>query len=483
MFKTITDSLYSGFDKDYPDRAFWIDIYTRILNGTFYDHITQPFHEEVDSSGVYIPVHHRRPSVQYGLAKIVADESVSMLFSEGHFPEIDCEDEATRDALDGISKTKSLNLTMIEAATIGSVGSVALFMQVIEGNLYFKACNTQFLTPIYDRKSPETLIKVVEKYKVKGRALRLAGYAIEDDKLDADFWVMREWDANNELVYFPWLVKDKDAKVLIDEEKSSQHNLGFVPVEWIKNLPGGDEIDGACTFKAAIDTAIEIDYQLSMAGRALKYSANPQLVIKNPTTDNQTLEGAGNALIVGTDGDAKLLEINGKAADAVIQYVRHLREMALESVHGNRVNADKVAVAQSGRAMEMLNQPLVWLADRLRISYGEKALVNLLNMVVKASNKMPLFLDGKSLGKLNQNEKITLRWPDWYPPTADDKQRDAVTLKTLKDAGLMSRETAVKTIAADYDVEDVQAELQAIEKEESERIAALKPETKEIINA
>ena len=35
---------------------------------------------------------------------------------------------------------------------------------------------------------------------------------------------------------------------------------------------------------AAIETKIEIDYQLSQAGRGLKYSSDPTLLIKEPAT-------------------------------------------------------------------------------------------------------------------------------------------------------------------------------------------------------
>ena len=46
-------------------------------------------------------------------------------------------------------------------------------------------------------------------------------------------------------------------------------------------------------------------------------------------------------------------------------------------MHGNRANADRLTAAQSGRALELMNQGLVWLADNLRISYGEGALLSL----------------------------------------------------------------------------------------------------------
>lgn len=241
-----------------------------------------------------------------------------------------------------------------------------------------------------------------------------------------------------------------------------RHHLGFVPLVWIKNLPNGDEVDGACTFEAAIDTCIEMDYQLSQAGRGLKYSSDPQLFIKDPGVgqkDGEQIKSAANAL-VGTSehSDAKLLEINGNAASAVVDYVRCLRELALESIHGNRANADKLNATQSGRAMELLNQPLIWLADKLRISYGEGALLSLLKMVIAASQQYPLTIAGESVGKLNPKMNVSLRWPRWYAPSAQDRQQDAHTLKTLTEARLLSCETATHILSGDWDIGDVNAE-------------------------
>ncbi|WP_287496901.1 phage portal protein [Pandoraea sp. CB10b_02] len=466
MFKTITSKI--DRDRDYPERQFVIDTLTRVLEGTLYDHLPHDFHTEKTDAGEYIPLRDRRPSVKYALCKTVVDDSVSLLFSEGHFPSVDCEDETTRDTLTELVKEAKLNAVMIEAATIGSVGSVAIFMRVLSGRVFFEAKNTQFLTPVWRDDAPDTLASITEQYKVKGRALKESGYAIADDDLAADFWFRRVWDDKAETWYLPWKVKDEKAGPVVDTAKTKQHGLGFVPAEWVKNLPGGKGADGASTFnREAIDTGIEIDYQLSQAGRGLKYSSDPTLLIKEPAVDEQgtIVKGGGNAIVVSAEGDAKMLEINGTAAQAVIEYVRMLRELALESIHGNRANADKVSAAQSGRAMELMNQALIWLADKLRINYGEGALLSLLRKIVAASAKYPLKVNGEEIEPLNAKAKLTLRWPAWYAPTYADKQTQAETLTTLRTGGLLSQETAVKSLADGYDIEDPQDEVRKINAE------------------
>jgi hypothetical protein len=235
-----------------------------------------------------------------------------------------------------------------------------------------------------------------------------------------------------------------------------------VPIVWIRNLPGGEGVDGACTFRPAIETAIEIDYQLSQAGRGLKYSSDPTLLIREPAgLDGELVRGGGNALIVSEKGDAKLLEIGGTASSAVIEYVRTLRELALEGVHGNRASADRLSASQSGRALELMNQGLIWLADNLRVSYGG-ALLELARMIIGASARYQLRTHGERIEPLDPSVRVGLKWPRWYAPTAEDRLRDAQTLRILSDAGQISKQTALQSIADIYDIEDVPAELERI---------------------
>lgn len=478
MFQTIKQKIQR--DNDYPPRQHEIDVLTRVLEGKLYDHMEHDFHQEkVDGIDEYIPIRNRRPSVRYALCRIVVDDSVAMLFSEGHFPAVVCQDEATRDALTELAKDTKLNAVMIEAATTGSVGSVAIFMRVLKNRVFFKSMNTQYLTPVWCQEAPDTLELVREQYKVKGSVLAAMGYAIPADDLGADFWFRREFDASAERWYLPAKVSKDAVEFVVDGSKTVEHGLGFVPIVWVKNLPGGDDTDGRCTFPTeAIDTQIEIDYQLSQAGRGLKYSSDPTLLIKEPAVDNdgKMVKGGGNAIVVGQDGDAKLLEINGSAADAVLNYVRGLRELALESAHGNRANADKLSAAQSGRAMELMNQSLIWLSDKLRISYGEGALLDLLRMVVKAQSKFKLVKkDGTDLGAMSPKQPISLRWPQWYQPTYTDKQTEATTLGELRDKQLLSQETAVTAVAASYDIADPADELRRIKAEPPPPVNTPKP--------
>ncbi len=311
--------------------------------------------------------------MRYALARVVVEDSVALLFSEGHFPSIASSDAVVQAALGAVFRECRLNQVMVDAAVRGSIGSTAILMRILRSRVFLSVMDTVWLVPVWDPEAPDTLLSVTERYKVPGADLVEAGYSVPDAR--QTYWFMRRWDANSETWFVPQPVGETEAAVE-DEARSVRHGLGFVPIVWIRNLPGGMEPDGLCTFRAAIECSIEIDYQLSQAGRGLKYSSDPTLLIKEPAgIEGEIVRGAGNALVVSEKGDARLLEIGGTAAGAVLDYVRMLRELALEGVHGNRADASRLGAPASGRALELMNQGLIWLADNLRVSYGEGGLL------------------------------------------------------------------------------------------------------------
>jgi hypothetical protein len=474
MFKTLATKIPR--DKDLPERTWNLQVLRAVLDGKIYDSLKYSFQQEVTESNEYITLRDRRPSVRYNLCRMVVQDSIALLFGDGHFPTVELQTPEACAAIQDIIKETKLAQFMHEAAMRGSIGSIALLMKVLKGRIFFEVMDTDYLTPEYDPEEPDTLLSVKEKYKVKGSSLA-ANYAIDNDDMERDFWFQRVWDKSAENWFLPvpvnsstagstpfkTVVSDAPKEPELDKKRTVTHKLGFVPMVWVKNLPGSLGIDGCSTFRPAIDTQIELEYLLSQGARGLKYSSDPMLMIRDPANDaDKMVKSPANALIVGEQGDAKMLEISGQAVSAVIEYSRALRESAIESIHGNRANADKVSAAQSGRAMEMMHQSLIWLTDQLRIAYGENGLLPLVRMVIAAIKKMPIKVNGKEVENLKDADDPTLRWPPWFPSTGTDRQQEAGALATLKNAGHISRETAVKSIAASFDVEDVAEEIKRI---------------------
>ena len=104
MFDTICALIPS--DPDYPERTRRLDLMTRVLDGRLYDVLPYEFHDE-RGGGEYIPLRRRKPSVRYPLARIVVDDSLSLMFGEGHFPTLECPDARSRAVLADIARAKA----------------------------------------------------------------------------------------------------------------------------------------------------------------------------------------------------------------------------------------------------------------------------------------------------------------------------------------------------------------------------------------
>jgi len=92
-------------------------------------------------------------------------------------------------------------MIMTEAAIRGSVGSVAILMRVLSGRIFFQVLETTYLTPVWNPKEPDTLLTVMERYKVSGVQLSNNGYDVPD--LNSDYWFQRTWDGDIETWFVP----------------------------------------------------------------------------------------------------------------------------------------------------------------------------------------------------------------------------------------------------------------------------------------
>lgn len=482
------------FHDKWTDRQKRLYILELILNGKIYDKLV-PFYREHgfdcplpnETSGGYIPLIKRRPSVKYGLCRIVVNELASMLFSETHFPSVNTatNNENLENFIEEVKRKSGLRLKMINAAKTGAVGSVAIVVKVIDGLFQFEILKTRYLTPTFDERHHQVLQKLVEKRYCKGEDLVQIGYEIPRDRFQSEYCLAREWNYNAEIYYLPFIESDEEEnKWKIDPVRSSTHDLGFVPVCWIKNPDDGEDfLDGQCFFEPIVDIGIEIDYQLSQHGRLLKYNSDPTLVIRDPSAidDKQIMKGI-NALMLGADSDAKLLQIDNAATAAVLEYVNRLRQLGLEVVRADRSNPDKLLSGHSGIALKMINRPLLSFVDEMRIAYGDLGLLEIYKIILKivASKKVALNYDVK----FNVNdccEDLLLDWPQFYPLTEQDKKSTAETLDKLTNSGIISHKTALENIAEEYGVTNIDEEIKEVTQEKL-ALEAQNPQIKETIN-
>ena len=457
-----------SMDNDWTERESILYIYKKFLDSTIYDNLA-PWNCEYEGgqlSGKYTPLAKRRPSVIYAIPQIIVNESTSMLFGDNHFPIIrGADDEDTR-TLKYISDSCFLPSKMMDAAKKGSLGSVCVLVKVLLSQFFIDVLDTVSLIPVFDEQRPGKLLNLREKRKVTGATLQSKGYEIDDKDRNKLFFAMREWTEFEEIYYIPFeCKKSEDINFLPekDEGRSSIHNLGFVPAVWIKNSSNDEKIDGDCTFSAILDTCIEIDYQLSQLGRLLKYNSDPTLVIKDPSnlSDQQLIKGIG-PITLGENGDAWMLEMTSGSTNAVIDYVRCLRDFAIEVVRGNRANPEKISGLHSGKALQMLNANLIEFVSSLRVSYGNglKDILDIIFQIID-SEKFIIDLNGNNIKSLNKNDVI-LDWGQWYPPTPQDDLQESQTIVNYVDAGIISRSTGTRAVADQFNIIDVLEEIKVL---------------------
>lgn len=456
-------------DKDATLRELRLSILEMFMNGTIYDNLSAFNSEYLNGGGNYIPLKNRRPSVLYNLCKIIVNESVGMLFGEGHFPEARCSEdhEKTNDFICYLNKVSKIKQVMLNAAQTGSIGSVCIIVKVLNRKFYFDVLNTKHLFPIFDQNEPDKLSELHDKKKIDGSTLMSYGYDIPEKDKNKYFYVKRTWTTEREIYYKPYLVDDVNAIPQEDASKSTDHNLGFVPAVWIQNTPKAHHIDGECTFAAAIDISVEIDYQLSQVGRGLYYNSDPILAVKDPSTVSETqFIKNQHAMKLDEKGDAFYVEITGNSVDAVLNYVKTLREYGLEAVRGNRSSPEKAHTAQSGRALQMMNHPLITLVDEMRLTYGEYGLVSLYKMCIAIfeSGEFDLDLEGNE-PDAGCDSHIALYWQDWYPQTGRDKLEEAQALGLLRQNKIISQKSAIEYLASEYGIDNSDEEIKAIDKE------------------
>lgn len=122
-----------------------------------------PYTQETNGPD-YIPIDKRRPSATTRLCLIAVDDVVGLIFDDEHFPSIRTGSEETTKALQALVNGASLPVRMTEAATSGSVGSVALRLRIMAGKPRIEVMNSEYLTPDCDVDDPEIFVSVTEKY-------------------------------------------------------------------------------------------------------------------------------------------------------------------------------------------------------------------------------------------------------------------------------------------------------------------------------
>jgi len=448
---------------------------TKLVEGTFYDHLQSDFYTEETHNGNYIPLVERRPAVQTMLAYEIVSHVARKLFAGRHAPKITHNDEAYLTWLNQVLAQSGLYEKFTQAMMWGAVGSVAITFRLVDGALRLDVWRPYQCMPTFDGMGALSRLRV--QYTTSGAALRRLGFTKDPEGLPLDndkgYWYIKDWTDTQEVTYYPIAdgeynpVDGPEEYLLEMPEKTFTHNFEFLPGVWVVNLPGGEGNDGMPTVNsAAAANIIDLDYTISQMGRGIRYSAAPQLVITGELSgaDEQNMRRgptsvlrlksswADDNLKLGAS-DAKLLEMVGNGTQVGLNYVDLVKKTTMNALAASVRSIETHTGTVSGRAMELIDDAFYDIINAFRASYGDGALVPLLSKIVLAyemTGALPpeVTVRGEGLTAFG------LRWPRVFSTTPADELQMVESLTMAVQNGLIDAEVAKSYINTQLDLED-----------------------------
>jgi hypothetical protein len=338
-------------------------------------------------------------------------------------------------------------------------------------------------------------------------------------------------DASRDVTFKPGLCQEDGAEPKWQENPamSVNHGLGFVPVIWHKrdsdDSDGCQSEDGKAIHDNLEDEIVAIDIGLSMRHEGALYCRPERVEIGvtpgyNPTGETVRVEAyasvdgresgrtASNFYSSGMGGGGKRrrgpgwvnqfddpatkvmnLENSGDALKALDDDIRDLRTKICETLAWVPLDPDSVkfAATVSGKALEVLRERQLNRVATDRETFGKNVIVAVYQMllrvvsVVKEAARtpgikkvLPIIAKMSDTGAQWQAPRLKLHWPPFFRATAEDEGKLVDTTSKAKDAGLITKRTAVEKLQSVYGIENVDLYLEALEEEaeENRRIAA-----------
>lgn len=459
----------------------------------------------------------RRPTSPLRLCPMVVDRFTGLLFSKERTPKVQVEGNADgEDFLQATFKRARFWRTMYLARTYGgSMGSVLVTVQLRGGEEKGRFS--------YTGHNPKTIQDVVwDDPDLRIPAGVLIQYIFEQEHEVID---PKTGMPSGEVRTVPWLYRriiDQEADVTfvpqpilgkelprleINPHLTYKHQLGRFPGAWVQNLPSDDALDGIPDCEGAYQAFDTIDRQVAQSNKALLQNQDPTLILgRDKNLDRMGVpikKGSENALNVGQGGTAQYLEISGSGVSAASEFVKLLRQAAMDKCQAVLVDPTQVSgAAQSAKAIEYIYAPMLEKAGRLREQYGEaieqladitlafarrwsdplqyegnvrKALFDLPPKVVE-DDQLPDDPDPKR-GQVirlvphtpGKGGVVTVTWGPYFQETPQDTQQLVSIWSMAYTSGGVDEETYVRAVARILKIEDVDAVLKRVREEKEKK--------------
>lgn len=489
-----------------PERLRRLDTYERLYKGLAYEGRPSFW----DNS---VPLAERSPCVTSGLPEASGKRLCALVFGARQFPQITAgkgAQYATVNALIASAiESASLPLRMRALLEQGlSIGTWCAVAGLRDGLPVLQILSAKYVTP--DLSDDGTVLSIDVRYRYTG---------LHEGKRCV-LWYRRTIDAERDVVYLPQPAQDsgREPEWIEDPKRSRDHSLGFCPVLWHRHNPDPsdtDDIDGVPLFAGMEGELEALDFALSQRHRNGRYNGEPQVLVSGAApddmqapsgrtarapapgassaqggdrqqfswfnslwgsnrrggTESATKKAPGSVWWLTTPGaSATMLESNGAGARILSEDADGLRRAILEARQIVIASPEQAGANASAALMESLHAPMVDHADTLRLEYGP-ALIDVVKMLLRVMKVAAARGTGAvriagadALASLSlATLSLSLAWGRYYEPTLSDISQ-AVGAASIAAGGapVLSHRSAVRFVASLVDVDDVDAEVEAI---------------------
>ena len=433
---------------------------------------------------VDLPLRYRRPSVPYRLATVIVDRFTSLLFSSGRHPDIRVQgDPDTEDYINALADVARLWPACIQARTYGgAVGSACMSFKFAAGKPVIENHDPRWCDVEFTDRESGVVKKLTKLYMNSKDELGPKGWQTHW------YWYRREITDTEDILFKPVRVDEGGKAPVFVPDRVIRHNFGFCPVVWVQNEPDQHNLDGVSDTACVLELIEGIDQLTSQAHRGILANCDPTLVLTTDMEFSGIRKGSDNAIKLPPGSGAQYLEISGTGPERAMAMASQLRRYALEVAQVVLENASEVA--QTATEVERSYASMLARADVLREQYGQRGVLPLMTMVLKAArmiesgellspegDRMELDLpprmveseegpklEPRTLGDADLGSRVDLQWGPYFERTVDEALKATQTSAAAKAAGLIDADHATKYVSRYFDVQDSEAMLRSMAK-------------------
>lgn len=420
-----------------------------------------PWYAPQGSEDNYIPIRMRQPLIKYDFPKTICDRVAAKIVGYSMFPNFKVEDEPETEALlkEIIKQSKLKSKIMEPMRRMLAAGSSFLRFSLVEGQLKLEHYLSKYCYPKFDSLGHLESIRIQYIYddeedrNAKGDPKK-KWYRLDLEKMRDVLYDNPEFSANADPQFSIVAVAD--------------HGLGFVQGEWFRTAVLKHCPDGPSLFEGSLCFFDELNYSLSQSSQAIMYNQDPQMTITGVDEDEleKLIKSSMKAWNLGKEGKAEFLESNLGAVERAIEFRDKIR-LAMQDV--SRVvllDPEKmIGQAQSGKAMEILHGPMVELIDEMRPELEDRLISIVLKMYATIIHATAQGIETSfdlTGYQVPENLNVGIQWNEIFPKTLEDLQKKISIANSASSAQIISRDTAMRWVAKDFGIEDIEAELEKI---------------------